>query len=228
MELSIANAAKRCPVLSRSGEDSRRKLVPYGKMVIFKRGESLYAQEDPADRCFVLTSGWVKLSRILSNGEEALINVLRQGSTLGFAEGLCNENHRHFATAISDCAALTMPSKILRDIMDEDLSFTQALMHYSFDVTKSLHDQLESLKARSGVERVAGFLLTNMKVENGDIFVDLPYEKYILAAYLGMKPESLSRVFSKLATYGIIATGNRVEISNLEHLKTLAPHVYDA
>ena len=62
-----------------------------------------------------------------------------------------------------------------------------------------LHDlvqQIEQLKAQSGVQRVADFLASLVSAESGCCNVPLPYEKTLIAGQLGLKPESLSRTFA--------------------------------
>ena len=49
--------------------------------------------------------------------------------------------------------------------------------------------------------------------------VTLPYDKFLIAGRLGMKPESLSRSFSKLKTVGVRINRNHAEIDNIDRLR---------
>jgi hypothetical protein len=72
-----------------------------------------------------------------------------------------------------------------------------------------LVQQVEQLKAQSG-ERVAEFLASLAPVENGSCVIALPYDKVLIAARLGLKPESLSRAFAKLNLWGLPCTPRTV------------------
>ena len=72
--------------------------------------------------------------------------------------------------------------------------------------------EIEQLKARTGAQRLAEFLLELCPVESGSCAVRLPYDKALIAGRLGMKPESLSRGFSRLRKVGVVdhpQTGGR-------------------
>jgi hypothetical protein len=49
--------------------------------------------------------------------------------------------------------------------------------------------------------------------------VRLPYDKTLVAARLGMKPESLSRALAKLKSFGVVTKGNKVELTDIERLR---------
>ena len=50
----------------------------------------------------------------------------------------------------------------------------------------------------------------------------LPYEKVLIAARLGLKPESLSRVFARLRGAGVTVASNHASIVDVEKLRAFA------
>jgi CRP-like cAMP-binding protein len=82
--------------------------------------------------------------------------------------------------------------------------------------------QLEQLKAQTGAQRVAEFLLTLCQNSAGGCEVTLPYDKMLIAGRLGMKPESLSRAFSRLKAAGVSVSRNHAEIADIEALREYA------
>ena len=80
-----------------------------------------------------------------------------------------------------------------------------------------LIEKTAELKARTGAQRVAEFLLTLGDCdESGACEVRMPYDKVLIAGRLGMKPESLSRAFAKLKGHGVTIKQNRALIDDLE------------
>ena len=53
----------------------------------------------------------------------------------------------------------------------------------------SLVQQVEQLKAQSGVQRVAEFIASLAPIDHGSCVIALPYDKVLIAARLGLKPE---------------------------------------
>ncbi|PWE31247.1 hypothetical protein DDZ14_13770 [Maritimibacter sp. 55A14] len=227
MNPDLSAAVDRCPVLSRIGLIGRSKLVPHARIVEYERGRTLYSHEMPADRCFVILTGWVKLYRVRHSGDEAVIRMQRQGETLGVDEGMRNGRYRHHASAVSPSKVLVFPAQIMRETLEADPEFGKALLHHLFDVNDQLYDQIEALKSRKAIERLANFLQTHARTRKGKTFVTLPYDKTTLAAYLGMQPESLSRALAQLSEYGVRVTRDRMEITDINALLALTHYGKD-
>src|SRR5262249_59868131 len=85
-----------------------------------------------------------------------------------------------------------------------------------------LVQQVEQLKARTGVQRVAEFLVSLCPVSHGSCVIALPYDKVLIAARLGLKPESLSRAFAKLKSLGVSVHASHVAIKDIAKLHQLA------
>jgi CRP-like cAMP-binding protein len=85
-----------------------------------------------------------------------------------------------------------------------------------------LVQQVEQLKAQSGVQRVAEFLAGLATSDEGACVIALPYDKVLIAARLGLKPESLSRAFAKLRSIGVEVHASHVAVSDVARLRQLA------
>jgi CRP-like cAMP-binding protein len=85
-----------------------------------------------------------------------------------------------------------------------------------------LVQQVEQLKAQSGVQRVAEFLASLSMAEQGRCVLALPYDKLLIAGQLGLKPESLSRAFARLRTIGVMVDASHVVVKDVAKLRLLA------
>jgi CRP-like cAMP-binding protein len=94
-----------------------------------------------------------------------------------------------------------------------------AVLASTFRHLHSLIGQVEQLKARTGAQRVAEFLLELCPVDEGACAVTLPYDKILIAGRLGMKPESLSRAFARLRESGVMVRQNHAAIADVEKLR---------
>jgi CRP-like cAMP-binding protein len=82
--------------------------------------------------------------------------------------------------------------------------------------------QVEQLKAQSGVQRVAEFLASLSLTEQGHCAVALPYDKVLIAGRLGLTPESLSRAFARLRSIGVVVDASHVVVKDVAKLRQLA------
>ena len=107
------------------------------------------------------------------------------------------------AEAVSPCEVMHIPSPLLLSLMKEDPEIGVSILASTFTHLHALVAQLEQLKAQTGAQRVAEFLLNLCETNLDGCEVELPYDKMLIAGRLGMKPESLSRAFSRLKAVGV-------------------------
>lgn len=182
----------------------------------------LFVQGDEADAFFVILDGWVKLYRSTLLGEETVIGVLNAGQTFGEAVALVGARFPVSAQAVTAVRLLRVPAASLRSRMQADPGICISMLASTLQHLRLLVEQIEQLKAQTGAQRVAEFLLSLVPSGRGPAVVALPYDKSLLAGRLGMKPESLSRAFGRLRAHGVSVDQARVTIADTARLRRLA------
>jgi len=179
-------------------------------------------QDDPATAFFIVIDGWVKLYRSTPPGDETVIDIMTKGDS--FAVPVAFTGNRYIATAeaVSEARVGRIPAdhlvRCIRDSPDIALAMIASIsqhMHY-------LVQQVEQLKTQSGVQRVAEFLASLSLAEHGHCALVLPYDKILIAARLGLTPESLSRAFARLRTIGVVVDASHVIVNDVAKLRQLA------
>lgn len=115
-----------------------------------------------------------------------------------------------------------IPAVDVRAAFARDPGFAMAAVQELSEGYRSLVRHAKNLKLRNARERLGAYLLQK-SLEAGEAkgFV-LPQEKRLLASYLGMTPESLSRAFKALKAHGVHIDGMRVTITDPAALRALA------
>ncbi|MBO6893182.1 MAG: Crp/Fnr family transcriptional regulator [Roseibium sp.] len=185
----------------------------------YDRGETLFLQGETAQAIHIVTDGWVKLYRIAPNGGEAVVNVFAKGESFGEAVAFRGHAYPVSAEAVTSCEVMRIPSVALLEAMRKDPEIAVSVLASTFAHLHSLVSQLEQLKAQTGPQRVAEFLLEHCEQESGSCVITLPYDKFLIAGRLGMKPESLSRSFARLKTVGVHINRNHAAIDDIELLR---------
>ena len=188
----------------------------------YDRGETIFLQEEQATAVHVVLSGWVKLFRMSPTGAEAVVSVFTRGESFGEAVALRNVPYPVSAEAVSSCEVMHIPSPLLLSLMREDPEIGVSILASTFTHLHALVAQLEQLKAQTGAQRVAEFLLNLCDIDKGGCEVVLPYDKMLIAGRLGMKPESLSRAFARLKAVGVQINRNHAVISDVVELRNYA------
>lgn len=188
----------------------------------FDRGATIFLQGERALAIYVVIEGWVKLYRIAPNGAEAVVGVFTKGRSFGEAVALRNDNYPVAAEAVTDCRLIRIEADAILRQVRENPEFAVSVLSATFLHLQSLVGQVEALKAQTGAQRVAEFLLELSHCETGACTVVLPYDKVLIAGRLGMKPESLSRAFGKLREHGVVVRQNHAAIADVTILRNFA------
>ncbi|QDG79320.1 Crp/Fnr family transcriptional regulator [Labrenzia sp. PHM005] len=185
----------------------------------YERGETLFLQGETAQAVHIVTDGWVKLYRIAPNGGEAVVSVFAKGESFGEAVAFRGQAYPVSAEAVTSCEVMRIPSSAILEAMRKDPDIAVSVLASTFAHLHSLVSQLEQLKAQTGPQRVAEFILELCEKDHGSCVVTLPYDKFLIAGRLGMKPESLSRSFAKLKPVGVHINRNHADIEDIERLR---------
>lgn len=222
MTPQILAAAKKSVLLHGVSDDLAQQVLQGATQRKYAMGETIFVQGDPANAVFIIIEGWVKLFRLASNGAEAVVSVLPHSRSFGENVALRGLAYPVSAEAISDSTLLQIDAARLRKMVMENPDFALSLLGSVFVHMQQLVAQVEQLKARSGVQRVAEFLVDLAQDDDDGPTVQLPYNKNLIAGHLGMQPESLSRAFAKLREHGVQVETNKAHIADLEALRDLA------
>lgn len=185
----------------------------------YPRGETIFCQGDPSEHIFVVLDGWVKLYRITPAGGEAIVGVFTKGRSFGEAVAFENIPYPVTAEAVTDSRLLVIRTGFISSLVQEQPEIAIAIVSATFHHLHALVAQVEQLKAHTGPQRVAEFLLELCNVTKGSCRITLPYDKTLIAGRLGMRPPSLSRAFNRLEDVGVKIVQNQAIISDVEKLR---------
>ena len=188
----------------------------------YASGRTVFSQGDPADAIYVVIDGWVKLYRISPAGTEAVVGVFTKGHSFGEAVALRGSTYPVYAETVTETVLMRLEARSFLGLLQESPEVAVAMLTATYAHLHSLVAQIEQLKAQTGPQRVADFLLDLTHSRVGRCSVELPYDKVLIAGRLGMKPESLSRAFAKLKAQGVRVRHDSAEIDDVETLRAFA------
>ncbi len=187
----------------------------------FPAGVILIEEGAPADFLYVVAEGTVEMFAN-SNNRECTMAIVRPVSTFILAAVLKDAPYLMSARTLAPSHIIMIPAENLRRAMAADGGLARAMVRELAVCYRSVVKALKNQKLRSGVERLANYLLRLHEVQGANGSVKLPVEKKTVASMLGMSPENLSRAFSTLKPYGVKVDGAKIELSLIEDLRVLA------
>lgn len=186
--------------------------VPSGEMIL-KAGEL-------PDALIVLLDGLVELMDAVETFE-ATILLLKPVTCFITAAVLRDEPLLTSARAAQPCTIVRVPARSVRDLVAQDAGFARAIAaDLSLNYRNAIRE-LKNMRMRTAFQRLVAWILAMRELSSTPSEVRLPYNKALLAARLGMSPETLSRDLARLGGHGVAVQGRVLKISDAMRLRQL-------
>jgi CRP/FNR family transcriptional regulator, transcriptional activator FtrB len=188
----------------------------------FPAGIELIRQGGRADFLHVVVEGSVELYADWQ-GRSTTMAVVQPVGTFILAACVRDLPYLMSARTLVPSRVLLVPASDLRAIFRSDPEFAVSIVGELAGAFRSMARHAKNLKLRTSRERIACYLLKQSQLAGGaDRFV-LQVEKRLVASYLGMTPENLSRALKTLVADGVEMKGQTVTITDRAKLMAACP-----
>ncbi len=194
------------------------------KQVRFAAGDVLFAEGQPSESLYSLTSGLVKIICHTSDGREQIVGLSSPGKLLAGLQSLNDDYYRYSAVAETPVVACKVKHRAL----------LHAVSHRG-DVALRLVSALNAQLAHSrklmcvlghkgAAAKIASFIsLIIPESEHGNRRFTLPFSRAEIASLLGLSEETVCRQMAKMKRRGILyAPRGRIEILDWDQLRAVA------
>jgi len=192
-------------------------------VVTARRGDVIVQRGARMPGLFVVAYGTVKLSLRGGDGEERILRLVSSGETFGEATALLGRPARYEAFALGDCKLAMIPLATVSRLLEQEPRFARRLMNTLGERTLELIDEVEAATMQRGAQRLARYLQSLVGVAKTLTVIRLPVSKTLVAARLGVKKETLSRLLHQFVSDGLIeVTRREVRILDVQRLNEAA------
>jgi CRP/FNR family transcriptional regulator len=173
----------------------------------YRCGDYIYRQGDASKNIFIVKSGATKSLINSVEGNEQVIGFHFAGEVLGF-DALDTNIHVSSVIALENSIICGFPRQLLDRLCARDATFQKELIaRFSREIVRD-YQLLILINKKNAEQRVAIFLLellVRMGCASGQIVhLDLVMSRADIANYLGLVPETVSRVLSKFERIGML------------------------
>lgn len=204
------------------GEAERKVLLErYGRR--FDAGQTLYGEGDPADRCFLVQEGRVRLVKHVRSTERSL-TILRRGDLFG-EDALLDGAVQRSATAVAlnDVVVLALDRKTFDAIVKGNPQVATRLLGQLVRRLRDAEEQLENATLRDHPSRVVNSLIRMAAGvtpgADGHVLAITPLE---LAARVGLDVDAVKRAVQQLRDGGYLRiVDERIVLPDLSALERL-------
>lgn len=185
----------------------------------------LYGADEPIREAFVLATGSAMREHVLPGGSTKVLEIAQAPRVLGLGELFGATHYRASCRVITHSIVAAIDIRRLRAVAEQDRKLSwrilQALARrqcaIEFDVTG--HHS-----SSTGAQRILDYLLEQLGEEvglAGETTLVFSASKKIIAARIGMTPESFSRSLRQLSDQGLVVVeGRKVHIQHAALLDT--------
>lgn len=180
----------------------------------------LFVHDDEAESLYIIERGWVKLFRETLDGDEAIVDILTGGQIFGETAIFGDGSYPYSAEIVDDAVIYQLPVSVLKNHIMTNSKLALNMLHAASYFRRKQTRELEHMQIQNAPQRIGCFLLQLHKPDKTNpIRIHLPYDKMLVAARLGMQPETFSRALLKLQQEtGIRVQGATVEIDDISML----------
>ncbi|MBI2993421.1 MAG: fumarate/nitrate reduction transcriptional regulator Fnr [Gammaproteobacteria bacterium] len=197
-----------------------------------RRGEVLYRAGGSFHAIYAVRSGALKIFSGSEDGHEQILGFYLPGELLGL-DGMDKDLHKCTAVALETSSVCTLPFNQLSVLCEKIPGLQKRLFRLIGREIGVEHELLLMMGQKDAEERLAIFLVTlaarfKRRGYSQSEF-RLPMSRHDLANYLGLTPETVSRLFGRFRKNGLIETNRSlVKLLDMSRLVTLCAGPEDA
>jgi len=208
------NEQKKPQLFEKLSEPSLEKLLQHSVMQDYESGRILVQQGDSPECIFLVIEGSLRTFRNeAENGHEATIRMLQPGDTCMEAVLFMGGPSPITVQTIQPSKVLQLPERIVKKHVAEDSQFAVNLLRIVTRHYKNAMIQIDAMNIKSPVQRVGYyFLLKHLEAGHESMEFELPFQKQMIANYLGMTPETFSRTLKQMKSLGIEIDGEKIKM----------------
>lgn len=179
------------------------KIIGDCQLIKIPKGKLLFTQEQIAKFFYVVIEGSISLTYLNQDGEELMVEISEIGD---FLNDIFMENFLVNAKSINASQVIAIDRLKIIDLITNNHSFAINFLNKNSQRNNKIFLHLIELKSNNGKFKLVNFLLGiffDQGQKNKQVL--LKYNKSLIASYLGIKPETFSRILKKLTSEGEIA-----------------------
>lgn len=175
----------------------------------FSRGEIIFSEGDHGNGFYVVVDGQVKIHKVSIDGKEKILHIFGPGEPFGEVPVFTGRAFPANAEALSKSRLLFFPKDDFVALIMKNPSLALSMLGVLSMRLREFTIQIEHLALKEVPGRIASYLLYVSEEQESSNRIELEISKGQLASLLGTIPETLSRIFSKMSSQGLIEVEGR-------------------
>ena len=198
------------PIFSRLSPADRKTIAEVSRVQEFAKGELIFEQESPSDAFYAITTGRVKIFKLMPSGKDVILEVFGPGDPLGAVAAYMDRPFPASASAIEDTTCVIIPRAAFFRLIETQPSLVRGLLLGLTTRLVELTNRLAELTGGRIEPRFARLFLklaTEMgRTDRGGTFIPLTLSRQELADMTGTTIETCIRIMSRWNKDDVVRT----------------------
>jgi CRP/FNR family transcriptional regulator len=198
------------PIFSRLAPADRKTIAEVSRVQQFDKGTTIFEQDSPSDAFYAITSGRVKIFKMMPSGKDVILEVFGPGDPLGAVAAYMDRPFPAGAVALEDTTCVIIPRASFFRLLETQPSLVRGLLLGLTTRLVELTNRLAELTGGRIEPRFARLFLklaSEMgRAERGGTFIPLPLSRQELADMTGTTIETCIRIMSRWNKDDVVRT----------------------
>ena len=213
------------PIFNGLPEDQISAIKQIAVEKTVNKGEILFSEGDEGKGFFVIAEGRLKVFKVSPEGKEQILHILGPGQPFGEVSVFAGQRFPANAQALDKARVLFLPRAAIVNLIAANPSLALNMLAVMSKKLRQFAAQIENLSLKEMPARLASYLIFLAEKQDAVDTVTLNISKGQLASILGTIPETLSRIFAKLAGQNLIRVeGKKITLLDRSGLEDLADY----
>jgi len=228
-QAEIATYLQGISLFAHLDQSERLSLAEKAHQTAKKAKQVLVRDGDTLSHLYILREGKGLCYFLHPDGKKTVTYHIEPDKPLAVEAALMGTRHNGTIEIVEDATVLALPIDRITRLMDTDAAFATQVARYAMDSVLRLTDLLKDLSFEAPAR--LGRYLFRRALESGEphedgVYFDLGLKKGVLADFLGITPETLSRLLSQLQNDKVITVnGPKIIVNNIKNLVQLSEGV---
>lgn len=220
------NFAEFAPLFTKCCAQTQSQILLNTRPQNLLTGQKLFNAGDIATHIYIVAQGWFKLIRYSQTGHEVVLDVLGPGHIIAdmaaFEKTDKPSLHHHSAEALDNAQIWCVLLALLSSEIYSNGAFAMSMLHYVAQKYQQKDQEIELQILQTAPQRLGCFLLRFLGTHTTktQATIHLACDKSVIAARLGMSPETFSRALAKLKKEAaVVVKGQKITLQDTALLK---------
>ncbi len=189
----------------------------------YDKGQIIFSEGDAGNGFYTIVSGRVKIFKVAPEGKEQILHIFGPGEPFGEVPVFTGRPFPATAQAIAGSSLLFFPKADFVALIHQNPALSLSMIGVLSMRLREFTVQIENLSLKEVPGRLSSYLLYLSDEQENPNTVKLNISKSQLASLLGTIPETLSRIFTKMAAARLISVlGSDIQLLDRGGLEDLA------